>query len=98
MPLIHNSALVPAAPKTIAVRAIVNTVLYTVPAGKTFSGFIAIGGNIQSFLNNVILLTAQQGASSAYLAGSQLKLDLIAGDVISCGSAFSDWSLVGTEK
>jgi hypothetical protein len=98
MALINISASVPAVTKTIAVRATTNAVLYTVPAEKTFSGFACPNSNISLLLNGIPLLSMNSSASATSLSGSQFKLELTEGDVISSSGSLIDWSLVGTEK
>lgn len=98
MALMNIAALQPAVTKTIAVRATTGAVLYTVPAGKTFSGFACPNSNISLVLNGIILLSITQSANSTSMPGSQFKLELTEGDVISSGGSLFDWSLMGTEK
>jgi hypothetical protein len=98
MALMNIAVLQPAVTKTIAVRATNAVVLYTVPAAKTFSGFACPNSNIGLALNGITLLSITQSSSATSLSGSQFKLDLTEGDVISCVNYYADWSLVGTEK
>jgi hypothetical protein len=98
MALINIAVLQPAVTKTIAVRATTAAVLYTVPAAKTFSGFACPNNNIGLALNGITLLSINQSSVSTSVTGSQFKLDLTEGDVISCVGVYADWSLVGTEK
>jgi hypothetical protein len=82
--------------KTIVIRAI-NGIMYTVPTGKTFKGYVAvsIGLGCQAFVNGVEFVTL--APTTPYYLES-LPLTLVAGNTVSSGVNYQNWTLFGTEQ
>lgn len=78
--------------KQIVVKAVANTVLYTVPAGKTFIGQALPAGNIQISINGINVFTLYTGAYTP------ISLELVAGSTVACGATYTAWVLVGIEQ
>lgn len=84
--------------KQIAVRpTAVNTTMYTVPSGKTFTGYAVCtaGNGCDLVINGVSIF--QMGGSTPYFA-TPFPLNCPAGTVISCGSSYANWTIYGTEQ
>ena len=79
-------------PIQIAVAAVLNQTLYTVPPGRKFDGYFYHFGNWNILVNGVQLTSA---TSLAFSPG--IPITLIAGSVVSCGGSYQAWSLVGVE-
>jgi hypothetical protein len=85
-------------PKQISVRPTGSGgVMYTVPAGKTFTGFVVVtmGNGCQLTVNNVDILSL--GPSSPYF-GMTMPITLLAGSVVSSGGSYMNWSMYGVEQ
>ena len=78
--------------KQIVANAVINQILYTVPAGKTFVGNAFNYSNMQLYVNGIQLISA------ASATPAQVPLTLVGGSVVSCGGSYSGWSLVGVEQ
>lgn len=83
-------------PKQIAVRAVTG-VMYTVPAGKTFTGVVPVtmGNGCEIFINGVNILSL---APTTPYFGFNVPLNLTAGTVVSSGGSYLNWSILGVEQ
>lgn len=78
--------------KQIVVQAIVNQTLYTVPTGKKFTGTAFNSGNMQLVVNGI------QIVSSSGTTPATVSLTLTEKSVISCGTTYASWALLGVEE
>lgn len=90
--LIPASAVTSSNPIQIAVAAVLNQTLYTVPAGRKFYGYFYHFGNWHILVNGIQLTSA---TSLTFSPG--IPITLTAGSVVSCGGSYQGWSLVGVE-
>lgn len=73
------------------------SVLYTVPAGKTFTGIITIYQGAYPQINGVYLMTISTWGGG--FAPFYYPLTLVAGSTIQNGSSsYPSWTLIGTEQ
>lgn len=80
--------------KLIFVQAIVNTTLYTVPTGKTFSGRFITTSNAEIRVNGITLYSSNSTTPATF----PYEFTFPAGTVISCGGSYPAWSLIGYEQ
>lgn len=96
MALISSTTASTATAKQIIAKNSSGGVLYTVPSGKTFTGHIVVGqGNgCQVQINGIDLYTTS-GNTPYWL--EPIPVTLISGTVVSSGSSYANWALIGTE-
>lgn len=80
--------------KFIFASASTNTTVYTVPAGKSFTGRFITSGNAEIYINGRQFYVTQSSIPSQF----PFEFTFGAGTVISCGSSYAAWSVVGIEK
>jgi hypothetical protein len=72
-----------------------NAVIYTVPAGKTFTGNAIAMSQMDFFINGVSAFTQASTPTNSYW---NVPLTLVGGTVISNGPSYSNWILLGVEQ
>lgn len=94
--LINVSDTTVSAPKQIAIRpSAVNTIIYAVPAGKTFTGNAIAMNQMDFFINGVNAFSQATTPTNSYW---DVPLTLVGGSVITNGPSYTSWILLGVEQ
>jgi len=84
------------APRQIAIRPSgTNAIIYTVPAGKTFTGNAIAMSQMDFFINGSNAFTQASSPTNSYW---NVPLTLVGGTVITNGPSYSNWILLGVEE
>jgi hypothetical protein len=93
------SAARPSIQITIPYTTQSNTVMYTVPVGRKFIGYIACTGNGPQTFINTMAFHCYQGANTAVVqAGALNAITLLAGTVVKEGSSANVSYMYGVES
>lgn len=74
-----------------------NSIIYTVPAGKTFTGHILVTTASGWLFSINGVLSNQQGGTTPYYA-TAIPVTLIQGTTVGTGSTTYNWQLMGIEE
>jgi hypothetical protein len=71
--------------------------MYTVPAGKTFTGYIPVtmGNGCEVRINGIDILSLSP--TTPYFA-MVMPVTLVAGTVVSSGGSYINWAMYGVEQ